>query len=156
MGTGICNILLFLLPWHSTHAAFQAIGAAFLVIDLVLFLSFSMLTILRYTMYPQIFWAMLTHPVHSLFIGTIPMGFVTLVSGIALLGDSYGLTGSTYAAAGMWWLALALSFMSAYMVPLAMQTSHNHTSESLTAAWLLPIGGLPGGSHGRQKASDLD
>jgi len=139
MGTGICNTLLFLLPWRSTHAAFGAIGAAFLVLDFAIFLFFSMITIFRYTMYPQIFAAMLTHPVHSLFLGTIPMGFVTIVSGIAFQGDAYGLEGAVQAAAGLWWLALVLSFLTAYMVPLAMQTSHQHTSESLTAAWLLPI-----------------
>lgn len=139
MGTGICNSLLFLLPWESTHPTFRAIGAAFLILDIALFLFFSFLTIARYTMYPAIFPAMLSHPVHSLFLGTIPMGLVTIVSGIALQGDAYGLPGSVEAAAGLWWVSLVLSGISAFGVPLAMQTTHNHTGESLTAAWLLPI-----------------
>ena len=137
--TGICNSLLFLLPWASTHPTFRAIGAAFLILDIALFLFFSFLTIARYTMYPAIFPAMLSHPVHSLFLGTIPMGLVTIVSGIALQGDAYGLSGSVEAAAGLWWVSLVLSGISAFGVPLAMQTTHNHTGESLTAAWLLPI-----------------
>lgn len=139
MGTGICNTLLFLLPWQSTHAAFRAIGAAFLLLDIAIFLFFSFLTVSRYVLYPEIFPAMLNHPVHSLFLGTIPMGFVTIVSGIALLGDAYGIEGTTQVAAGLWWVAMALSSVSVFMVPLAMQTTHKHTSESLTAAWLLPI-----------------
>lgn len=139
MGTGICNSLLFLLPWQSTHAVFRAIGAGFLILDMILFVAFSILTVARYVLYPEIFPAMLSHPVHSLFLGTIPMGFVTIVTGIAILGDEYGLSGSVEAAAGLWWVALALSSVSAFLVPLAMQTTHHHTGESLTAAWLLPI-----------------
>lgn len=139
MGTGICNTLLFLLPWRSTHPTFRAIGAAFLILDIALFILFSIFTISRYVLYPEIFPAMLNHPVHSLFLGTIPMGFVTIVSGIALLGYEYGLEGSVEVAAGLWWFAMALSSISVFMVPLAMQTTHTHTSESLTAAWLLPI-----------------
>lgn len=140
MGTGICNTLLFLLPWQSTHAVFRDIGAAFLVLDILIFMFFSSITIARYTLYPQIFMAMLSHPVHSLFLGTIPMGLVTIVSGIAFLGNEYGLPGAVLASAGMWWFALVLSVTTAFMVPFAMQTSHQHTSESLTAAWLLPVG----------------
>jgi tellurite resistance protein TehA-like permease len=139
MGTGILNTLLFLLPWQSTHAAFRGIGAGFLILDMFIFTLFSFFTVARYVMYPEIFPAMLNHPVHSLFLGTIPMGLVTIVSGIALLGDAYGIDGSTQAAAILWWIALVLSSISVAVVPLAMQTTHNHTSESLTAAWLLPI-----------------
>lgn len=139
MGTGICNTLLFLLPWQSTHAVFRAIGAGFLLLDIAIFIFFSVITVARYVLYPAIFPAMLSHPVHSLFLGTIPMGMVTIVSGIATQGHEYGINGAVEVAAGLWWVALVLAGTSAFMVPLAMQTTHQHTSESLTAAWLLPI-----------------
>ena len=76
MGTGICNTLLFLLPWQSTHTVFRAIGAAFLILDILIFIVFTAMTVARYSLYPEIFMAMLGHPVHSLFLGTLPMGFV--------------------------------------------------------------------------------
>ena len=83
MGTGIVNTLLFLLPWHKSHAAFRAIGAAFLLFDIVLFLAFATITILRYAFYPRFFVVMVLDNTHSLFLGTIPMGLVTIISGIA-------------------------------------------------------------------------
>ena len=67
------------------------------------------------------------------------MGMVTIDSGIAFQGHEYGINGAVEVAAGLWWVALVLASTSAFMVPLAMQTTHQHTSESLTAAWLLPI-----------------
>ena len=76
MGTGICNSLLFLLPWQSTHTVFRAIGLAFLILDFFLFAVFAAMTLARYFLYPEIFMAMLSHPVHSLFLGTLPMGLV--------------------------------------------------------------------------------
>lgn len=79
MGTGICGNLLFLLPWPSTHHVFGALGAAFLVLAMFLFAVFTAMTVARYTVYPKIFMAMLGHPVHSLFLGTLPMGFVVSV-----------------------------------------------------------------------------
>lgn len=90
-GTGIVNTLLFDLPWESAHPTFRAIGCAFLVIDMVLFAAFTFLTVLRYYLSPRIFVAMLRHETHSLFLGTIPMGLITIVSGIAATGEEYGL-----------------------------------------------------------------
>ncbi|KAF7970464.1 hypothetical protein HWV62_23869 [Athelia sp. TMB] len=142
MGTGIQNSLLFNLPWTTTHPFFRAIGAVFLAIDMVLFISFSALTIARYIMYPEIFIALLFHDTHSLFLGTIPMGFVTIVTGIALLGQDYNIGGGinpVLIASGLWWLALAMAVFTACVVPYAMFTRHSHSTERLTAAWLLPI-----------------
>lgn len=81
MGTGIVNTLLFNLPWAAPHPAFSGIGTAFLLLDIVLFLSFSVLTVGRYTLYPKMFKAMIGHEVHSLFLGTIPMGKSLLCPG---------------------------------------------------------------------------
>lgn len=77
-GTGIVNTLLFDLPWQASHPAFRAIGSAFLILDIALFLAFSFITILRYALHPAIFLAMLKNETHSLFLGTIPMGLVTV------------------------------------------------------------------------------
>jgi len=142
MGTGIQNSLLFSLPWKSTHAVFRAIGAGFLIIDITVFIVFSFMTIARYSLYPRIFRAMLSHDTHSLFLGTIPMGFITIVTGIALLGHDYDISGGlkpTLIASWCWWVALAVACFTAFVVPYIMFTKHNHSADRLTAAWLLPI-----------------
>lgn len=104
-GTGIVNSLFFNLPWESSHAVFRALGAVWLVLAMILFFVFSILTITRYTIYPRIAIVMLRHETHSLFLGCIPMGLVTIVTGIALTGHEYGIN-SLNAALVLWWIAL--------------------------------------------------
>ncbi|SCZ88170.1 BZ3500_MvSof-1268-A1-R1_Chr2-1g04235 [Microbotryum saponariae] len=162
MGTGIVNTLLFDLPWDETHAAFRAIGAAFLVLDIILWVVFLLLTVSRYIMYPRFFTAMVTHETHSLFLGTIPMGLVTIASGIARTGSEYGVAHSLNIGIVLWWIANVMSIATAFGVPCkSYSTSHSqqsdktdasssnttgvmftkqqHATETLTAAWLLPV-----------------
>lgn len=73
-GTGIVNTLLFDVPFAIVHPAFRAIGAAFLVFDICIFLVFTVITVVRYSLYPQFFYAMMAHESHSLFLGCVPMG----------------------------------------------------------------------------------
>lgn len=61
---------------------------------------------MRYSLYPAFFFAMLNNETHSLFLGTIPMGFVTIVSGIAKTGSEYGLVWALELAMVLWWIAL--------------------------------------------------
>lgn len=73
---------------------------------MALFLAFTIITIARYVAYPRFFLVMLGHETHSLFLGTIPMGFVTIISGIARTGTEYGIEKAMDAALVMWWIAL--------------------------------------------------
>lgn len=61
MGSGIVPLLLYLLPYTATHTAFRTVGCVFLVIDMALFLGFSVMLTTRYILYPQIFSATLRH-----------------------------------------------------------------------------------------------
>ena len=54
MGTGIVNTLFFQLPWTGTHPAFRGIGAAFLVLAMILFVAFAAISIFRYARWPEI------------------------------------------------------------------------------------------------------
>ncbi|GAA5877902.1 hypothetical protein JCM8547_005533 [Rhodosporidiobolus lusitaniae] len=138
MGTGIVNTLLFDLPFASAHAAFRAIGSAWLILDIILFIAFTFLTLARYYLYPKIFWAMIRHETHSLFLGTIPMGFVTIVSGIAATGHEYGLN-TLNTALVLYWIIVAMSLLCAFGVPYFMFTSHRRQMPEITAALLLPV-----------------
>ncbi|GAA6024022.1 hypothetical protein JCM11491_000535 [Sporobolomyces phaffii] len=138
MGTGMVNALFFNLPWESSHAVFRALGAAWLLLAMFFFLVFSILTVTRYTIYPRIAVVMLKHETHSLFLGCIPMGLVTIVSGIALTGHEYGLN-TLDTALVLWWIALAMSIMTSFGVPVVIFTLHRVSAEAFTAAWLLPL-----------------
>ncbi|GAA5961255.1 hypothetical protein JCM3765_002886 [Sporobolomyces pararoseus] len=138
MGTGIVNSLFFNLPWESSHAVFRALGAAWLVLAMILFSVFSLLTIARYTIYPRIALVMLRHETHALYLGCVSMGLVTIVSGIALTGHEYGLK-TLDTAIVLWWISLALSIMTSFGVPIVIFTLHHISAETFTAAWLLPL-----------------
>lgn len=78
MGTGIVSILLHNLPYNGVWLSW--ISILLFGLNVVLFCLFLLLSILRYTLYPQIWVAMLHHPVQSLFLGTFPMGLATIVN----------------------------------------------------------------------------
>lgn len=134
-GTGIVNTLLFDLPWEAAHPAFRAIGAAFLIFDIVLFLAFTLISITRYALYPRIFLVMLRHETHSLFLGTIPMGFVTIISGIARTGTEYGIEKALDASLVMWWVALGkpafLIRLQTWRLTLVLSTLSDERDDSV-------------------------
>jgi hypothetical protein len=66
---GICNTLLFSLPWQSTHRVFRDIGAAFLALDMLICALFTAITVSRYIIWPEIVPVMLSNETHSLFLG---------------------------------------------------------------------------------------
>lgn len=67
MGTGIVSILLFDLPYNARWIYW--ISVVVYCLNIALFVTFTGISILRYTYYKGIFMAMLKHPVQSLFLG---------------------------------------------------------------------------------------
>lgn len=122
MGTGIVSILLHTLstlyPHHSTPL--HILGIAFFILNALLFGLILLISILRYTLYPATWTLMLRHPVQSLFLGTLPMGFATLVNMfVAVCVPSWG--GRTvYVAWGMWWVDVGVSAVCCLGVPFQM------------------------------------
>ena len=67
MGTGIVSILLHNLPYNAVWIHYLSIIVY--VLNVLLFVTFTLISIARYTIYKGIFGAMLSHPVQSLFTG---------------------------------------------------------------------------------------
>lgn len=78
MGTGIVSILLHNLPYNGRWLYW--ISVVIFCLNVVLFVVFFLVSILRYTLYPAIWTAMIRHPAQSLFLGTFPMGLATIVN----------------------------------------------------------------------------
>lgn len=78
MGTGIVSILLHNLPYNSYWL--RVISYVIFALNVYLFTLFMLISILRYTLYPAIWNAMIRHPAQSLFLGTVPMGLSTIVN----------------------------------------------------------------------------
>ena len=83
MGTGIVSILLHNLPYNGVWLYYLSIIVFCLNVSrFILFLGF---TILRYTLWPELFMPMLRHHHQSLFLGTIPVGLATIINMIVLV-----------------------------------------------------------------------
>jgi tellurite resistance protein TehA-like permease len=81
MGTGITSILLHNLPFQA--AALRYIADTIFILNVLLFLLFLTLTLVRYAVWPRVFPIMLLDAQQSLFLGTLPMGLATIVNMVA-------------------------------------------------------------------------
>ena len=83
MGTGIASILLHNLPYNGIWLYW--ISVLIFALNAIFFCIFFTLSFLRYTLYPQIWGAMIRHPAQSLFLGTFPMGLATIINMIVFV-----------------------------------------------------------------------
>lgn len=135
MGTGILALMLAEFPYG--HWEKKLLGQGLWSINVFFFVIFSMLFLGRAFFYPDSFRRLLHHPIQSLFIGAIPMGFATIVNGMIII---WPVSASSVAITEvMWWVDVALAVISVLLVPFFMFTAHEHSIEQMTAAWLLPI-----------------
>jgi hypothetical protein len=67
MGTGIASVLLFDLPYNACWIYW--ISVVVYCLNIALFVLFTAISVLRYTIHKGLFEAMLKHPVQSLFLG---------------------------------------------------------------------------------------
>jgi tellurite resistance protein TehA-like permease len=78
MGTGIVSLLLNAIPFKADWLYWLSV--AFFGLNTVLFTCAFSISLFRYAVYPEIWTVMIADSVNSLFLGTIPMGFATLIS----------------------------------------------------------------------------
>lgn len=78
MGTGVVSTVLNNSPFQ--FPGLKVIAHIIFGIDAVLFTTFLLLTIARYTIWPHKFKEMLAHPAQSLFVGTFPMAMSTIIN----------------------------------------------------------------------------
>jgi hypothetical protein len=69
MGTGIVSILLHDLPYNADWLYWLSV--VLFAVNVGLFVGFTVVSAVRYVMYPGIWGAMLRHPVQSLFLGML-------------------------------------------------------------------------------------
>lgn len=140
MGTGIVFLILLAVPIDIP--ARRQIAMTLWAVDSALFSLFTVLFIARLVLHPQTIRPLLDHPVQSMFLGTIPMGLIPIVNGLALFGpELLGRSGfnAISLAHTLWWVDAALAVFFACLVPYRMFTSQQHSVEQITAVWLLPL-----------------
>ncbi|KAL2812149.1 voltage-dependent anion channel [Aspergillus granulosus] len=140
MGTGIVSTLLYTLPYNWTWLYW--ISVVIFALNVLLFIIVCVISILRYTLYPEIFRAMITHPTQSMFIGTLPMGFATIVNMLCFVCvPAWGPWARDFTWA-MWITDAVISMTTALALPFLLMSRRDETPlSSMTAVWLLPIVG---------------
>lgn len=77
MGTGIVAVLMNSVPFYTP--ALYYLSIVFFLLNVVIFALAFATSLVRYTLYPEIWRVMIQDPTNSLFLATIPMGFATLI-----------------------------------------------------------------------------
>ncbi|KAI9701664.1 MAG: hypothetical protein M1820_006435 [Bogoriella megaspora] len=137
-GDGNC----FQPPNRHTFPSHLAILASvvFFILNMILFTAAFTASFLRYTLYPEIWTVMIADSTNSLFLGTIPMGFATLVeSWVTLCCPYWGSWATTFAWA-CWIIDSVVAMSVTVSLPTSlMSQSHQQSLDRITAAQLLPI-----------------
>ncbi|KAJ5612783.1 hypothetical protein N7510_005977, partial [Penicillium lagena] len=136
MGTGIISILLSKLPYNGTWIYW--ISAAIFVLDISLFTLFFSISAMRYLCYPEIWKAMVKHPVESLFLGTFPMGLGIIIQGIISITVPHWGPWAVTLAWTLWWIEVVTSVAICFYLPFNTYVLASMIS-SVTTFWLLPI-----------------
>ena len=138
MGTGIVSLLLITIPFQARWLYWLSV--IFFCLNVILFsLAFS-ISVLRYTLYPEIWTVMIQDPNNSLFLGTIPMGFATLVESWIFLCCPYWGPWSVTFAWVCWMIDSVVAVLVTVSLPfLLISQKHQQTLDRITAAQLLPI-----------------
>lgn len=86
-------------------------------LNVLLFFTFLLLSILRYASFPGLFRAMLTHPAESLLVGTFPMGFATIINMFCFVCVPAWGAWAAYFAWVMWILDAVVSVLTCFGIP---------------------------------------
>lgn len=115
MGTGIVSTLLYDLSNGEDWLYYLSIIV--FVLNVILFSTGCIISILRYTLYPEIFKVMIKHPVQSMFIGTFPMGLATIINMIVLACVPVWGEWTRYFAWGLWIFDAAVAVTISLFLP---------------------------------------
>lgn len=133
MGIGIAGGLLYEFPYKARWL--EVCGIIFWAVALGLFALSTIIMILRLFIFPSQFHKMSRHIGQSAFLGCIPMGFATIINMVHYIWGEKSWR-ATYA---MWWIDVAMSLASAWIVVFAMFAYHERAIESTNATILLPV-----------------
>ncbi|KAJ5818077.1 hypothetical protein N7474_003668 [Penicillium riverlandense] len=138
MGTGIVAVLMQSVPFHTPVLHYLSI--VFFLLNVVLFGLAFLTSVLRYSLYPEIWRVMIQDPTNSLYMATAPMGFATLIEmWIFICVPLWGPWAITVA-----WVLWIIDVVAAAAVTLSLSfilISQRHITslDRITAIQLLPI-----------------
>jgi C4-dicarboxylate transporter/malic acid transport protein len=137
MGTGVVALAVNQFPGH-LPVMHQA-GLFLWLVNIGLFALCTALYGARWIFFTKDAMPIWGHPVMPMFLGAIPMGLATIINGFLAFGTPYLGGLATEIATALWWIDAGLAVAIGLLVPFLMFTRQNHSIETMTAVWLLPI-----------------
>ena len=121
MSTGVVSILLHQLPYNGHWL--RIISVLFFVLNIVLFVLFTFISILRYIWHPELILTVLSHPHQSLFIAAFPVGLATLINMTVLVCVPAWGHGLATLAWILWWIDGVLALATCFHLTWVMSVS---------------------------------
>ena len=137
MGTGV--LALALNQVSVNLPILHCLGTALWEANIGLFICCSILYAARWVFFTRDAIPIFRHPVMPMFLGAIPMGLATIINGFLAFGTTRIGHLAVDFAVMLWWVDALLAVGVGLLVPFLMFTKQDHTIESMTAVWLLPI-----------------
>jgi len=138
MGTGIVSLLFAAIPFKAEWLYWLAV--VFLGLNGILFACAFIISFLRYTLYPEIWRVMIADSTNSLFLGTIPMGFATLISAWCTLCVPYWGPWAITLAWVCWVIDSVVSVtVTISLTVMLISATDRQNLDRITAVQLLPI-----------------
>ena len=140
MGTGILAFDMGFTPLRFPGQ--QDLGWALWWVTVVMFVAASVMFVARWVLYPKDARDIFEHPVHSMFLGCIPIALGTIVDGTVLfIEPRLGYAGVIIAIV-LWWIDFVMAVAVVLSIPLCMIYLQSHSVETVTCIWLLGV--VPG------------
>jgi len=138
MGTGVVAVIFSTIPFEARWLYWMSI--IFFALNTLLFSLALGISILRYTIWPEIWTVMIEDPNNSLFLGTVPMGFATLIEmWVHVCVPAWG-EWAAYLVFALWIVDCIVAVaVTVSLGILLMSASYQRSLDSITAAQLLPI-----------------
>jgi tellurite resistance protein TehA-like permease len=133
MGVGISATILYSFPFPGNWL--KIVGIVVWGITIGMFGVATIMTLLRFILYPDQFSKMLIHPGQSAFIACIPVGLATIID---MTNAIFG-TRAWKALYALWWIDVSLTLFSGWVVVFIMFWKHSRTIETLNATIVLPV-----------------
>ncbi|USP81572.1 hypothetical protein yc1106_08846 [Curvularia clavata] len=137
-GTGVVSLLLVSIPFPADWLYWLSVF--FFGFNAILFSCALAISVFRYVAYPEIWPVMIADSANSLFLGTVPMGFSTLISAWCSICIPYWGHWAVQFAWVCWMIdSVAAVTVTISLTVLLISASRRQALDKITAAQLLPI-----------------
>lgn len=136
MSTGMAGQLLHNLPYQ-----FHGLNILVIIVfifTLIQFVLFTVVSIVRYILWPRKFLETFQSPTQSLTLSMVPMALVTIINMTIYVCAPHWGDWVLMLAWVLWWIDAAMSLFVCFFISYLLFTVQEFQLQTMTASWLLP------------------